>query len=69
MWVQLQELQKHLQNAGINIDMINQGSSEVSMMFGVKEKDEKRAVQALYNEFFADVLVDNNYQLDALNID
>jgi aspartate kinase len=32
--------------------MINQGSSEVSMMFGVKAADEKKAVQALYQEFF-----------------
>lgn len=48
---------KALANAGINIDMINQGSSEVSMMFAVKAEDEKRAVQALYNEFFASVLV------------
>lgn len=48
---------KALAEAGINIDMINQGSSEVSMMFGVKAHDEKRAVQALYNEFFASVLV------------
>ena len=46
---------KALARAGINIDMINQGSSEVSMMFGVKAQDEKRAVQALYNEFFASV--------------
>lgn len=37
---------------GVNIEMINQGSSEVSMMFGVKGKDEKKAVQALYDEFF-----------------
>lgn len=48
---------KALAQAGINIDMINQGSSEVSMMFGVKVQDEKRAVQALYNEFFASILV------------
>lgn len=48
---------KALAEAGINIDMINQGSSEVSMMFGVKTTDEKKAVQALYNEFFANVLV------------
>jgi aspartate kinase len=48
---------KALAVAGINIDMINQGSSEVSMMFCVKAYDEKRAVQALYNEFFASVLV------------
>ncbi|WP_428910943.1 aspartate kinase [Niallia sp. Krafla_26] len=47
---------KALAQEGINIDMINQGSSEVSMMFGVKAHDEKRAVQALYNEFFAKVL-------------
>ena len=48
---------KALAEAHINIDMINQGSSEVSMMFGVRANDEKRAVQALYNEFFAEVLV------------
>ena len=48
---------KALAEADINIDMISQGSSEVSMMFGVKAQDEKRAVQALYNEFFTRVLV------------
>ncbi len=48
---------KALAESDINIDMINQGSSEVSMMFGVRSVDEKRAVQALYNEFFAEVLV------------
>jgi aspartate kinase len=37
------------------MEMINQGSSEVSMMFGVNAVDEKRAVQALYDEFFAAV--------------
>lgn len=41
-----------LADAGVNIEMINQGSSEVSMMFGVKEEDEKKAVKALYEEFF-----------------
>jgi aspartate kinase len=48
---------KALAQASINIEMINQGSSEVSMMFGVKEKDEKKAVQALYEEFFVGVMV------------
>lgn len=38
--------------SNINIKMINQGSSEVSIMFGVEEKDAKAAVIALYNEFF-----------------
>lgn len=38
--------------AGVNIEMINQGSSEVSMMFGVKTEDMREAVRALYGEFF-----------------
>lgn len=41
--------------ANVNIEMINQGSSEVSMMFGVKEASLTRAVQSLYHVFF------NNY--------
>ncbi|PMC36724.1 aspartate kinase [Bacillus sp. UMB0899] len=48
---------KALAHAGVNIEMINQGSSEVSMMFGVKEPQEKIAVQAIYNEFFVAVPV------------
>lgn len=48
---------KALAEAGVNIDMINQGSSEVSMMFAIREEDERKAVQALYNEFFIPVLV------------
>jgi aspartate kinase len=48
---------KALARAGVNIEMINQGSSEVSMMFGVKEVDETRAVQALYEEFFVGIMV------------
>ncbi|PLT32929.1 aspartate kinase [Bacillus sp. V5-8f] len=46
---------KALAGAQVNIEMINQGSSEVSMMFGVKNKDEATAVRALYEEFFAAV--------------
>ena len=38
--------------SGVNIEMINQGSSEVSMMFGVKAPDSRNAVRALYHEFF-----------------
>jgi aspartate kinase len=48
---------KALAGAGVNIEMISQGSSEVSMMFGVKEVDASRAVQALYEEFFVGVVV------------
>jgi aspartate kinase len=36
-----------LGNCGVNIEMINQGSSEISIMFGVKEMDHKAAVAAL----------------------
>jgi len=36
-----------LAEAGVNIELINQGSSEISIMFGVKEVDRKHAVQAL----------------------
>ena len=38
-----------LADANINLEMINQGSSEISMMFGVRAHEEKKAVTALYN--------------------
>jgi aspartate kinase len=36
-----------LADAGVNIEMMNQGSSEISIMFGVKDADRKTAVEAL----------------------
>ena len=41
-----------LRDAGVNIEMMNQGSSEISMMFGVRSPDRDRAVRALYQAFF-----------------
>jgi len=41
-----------LSEAGVNIEMINQGSSEISMMFGVKAVNRKKAVASLYQAFF-----------------
>lgn len=41
-----------LAKAGVNIEMINQGSSEVSVMFGIDASDNIKAVKALYEEFF-----------------
>ncbi|WP_067728127.1 aspartate kinase [Oceanobacillus damuensis] len=38
--------------ANVNIEMINQGSSEVSMMFGIDASDINDAIQALYESFF-----------------
>ncbi len=43
---------KALGEAQVNIDMINQGSSENSIMFGINENEEERAVAAIYKEFF-----------------
>ena len=42
-----------LAEAGVTIEMINQGSSEISIMFGVKETDRKKAVRALFCAFFS----------------
>ena len=36
----------------VNLEMINQGSSEVSMMFGIKATAIPQAVRSLYHEFF-----------------
>jgi aspartate kinase len=41
-----------LSSKKINLEMINQGSSEVSVMFGIQKKQEKRAVRALYHAYF-----------------
>lgn len=38
--------------AEVNLEMINQGSSEVSIMFAIKADDASKAVKALYEEFF-----------------
>lgn len=37
---------------GANIEMINQGSSEVSLVFGIAKKNEDKVLRALYEEFF-----------------
>ncbi|MFB4211773.1 aspartate kinase [Shouchella sp. JSM 1781072] len=41
-----------LSRKGVNIEMINQGSSETSLVFGIHQKDADVAVQELYHEFF-----------------
>lgn len=38
--------------ANVNLEMINQGSSEVSMMFGIKADKVEAAVRSLYEIFF-----------------
>ncbi len=41
-----------LADASINLEMIDQGSSELSIVFGIKEADRKAAMKALYKKFF-----------------
>ncbi len=43
-----------LARAKVNIEMINQGASEISIMFGVRSPNRVAAVRALYQEFFSD---------------
>ncbi|MBN1129481.1 MAG: aspartate kinase [Chitinispirillaceae bacterium] len=41
-----------LSKTGVNIKIANQGSSEISMIFGIDVDEEGKAVNALYDEFF-----------------
>ena len=41
-----------LASAGINISMVNQGSSEVSFMIAIRSQDRDNAVRSLYKAFF-----------------
>ena len=40
-----------ISNAGVNIRMIDQGSSEISIIVGVEEHDFDKALKAIYDEF------------------
>lgn len=43
-----------LADAGVNIELINQDASEISIMFGVRESERAKAVQVLYHSFFGE---------------
>ncbi len=43
---------KAIAEAGINVNMIDQGSSELNIIVGVENKDCDECICALYNEFF-----------------
>ena len=51
--IALGHLTRDAKRVGVNIEMLNQGASEISIMFGVQEADRKKAVRALYHAFFA----------------
>ncbi|MBO5845585.1 MAG: aspartate kinase, partial [Clostridia bacterium] len=40
-----------ISNIGVNIRMIDQGSSEISIIVGIEEHDFEKALSAIYNEF------------------
>ena len=40
-----------ISNAGVNIRMIDQGSSEISIIVGIEERDFDKALKAIYGEF------------------
>ncbi|RSL29612.1 aspartate kinase [Salibacterium salarium] len=44
---------KALSEKEVNIEMINQGSSEVSLSFGIHDADVDEAIRGLYEEFFS----------------
>ena len=43
---------KALSDAGINVNMIDQGSSELNIIVGVENDDCANCIRAIYNEFF-----------------
>ena len=43
---------KALSDAHINVNMIDQGSSELNIIVGVEGEDCAACIQAIYNEFF-----------------
>ena len=45
---------KALSDAGINVRMIDQGSSELNIIVGIDNDDYEKCVRAVYHEFFFD---------------
>ena len=43
---------KAIAEAGINVNMIDQGSSELNIIIGVDNEEKGKCIRALYNEFF-----------------
>ena len=43
---------KALSESGVNVNMIDQGSSELNIIVGVEAKDCKSCIRAIYHEFF-----------------
>lgn len=48
---------KAICDAGVNIKMIDQGSSELNIIIGVKNEDCEKCIKAIYSEFFCNANV------------
>ncbi len=48
--------------AGVNVRMIDQGSSELNIIVGVDNENYERAIRAVYEEFFTKKTADFGYQ-------
>lgn len=44
-----------LAKSGVNIRMIDQGSSEINIIVGVESSDYERAINAIYEEFLTEI--------------
>ncbi len=44
-----------LARQNVKLIMVNQGASEISMMFGIKQDEANVAIKALYDTFFPDL--------------
>ncbi|MFC6253251.1 aspartate kinase [Secundilactobacillus hailunensis] len=44
-----------LARQNVKLTMVNQGASEISMMFGIKQDEAQAAIKALYDTFFPDL--------------
>lgn len=48
----LSRITNSIANENINIEMLSQGGSEISLIMGLEDKSCKKAINAVYNEFF-----------------
>ena len=53
-YLEMRKIFIKLAKEGINIKMIDQGSSELNIIIGVKNSDFETAIKAIYNTFITD---------------
>ena len=58
-----------LDEAGINVEMISQGGSEINLTFVIREEEIETAVRALHNRFFGEAVEDRGKGLIPFSAD